>query len=819
MIGTASLRRRSLRTCAVLGALIVLISGIWAAVGPAEHAVAADRPPGSTPMVTWNMQGANESQPNTNKWTNTVRTYARQYSVLMLQEAGAHPADTAERLPDLTRTSVDRDGTRTSHTVQHYLWNIGTEGRPGHEGRPDYRHVYFLLTQNGEGGRVNLALVVNGEPDEVNVVQNPVEAGRTALGVRYGSHWYFTVHGLAGSRGSDGSGGGDSAVLLNAIDSWVDVWARDAGTEYQWVVGGDFNVEPDRIVNRQYFPVAWTVNTPAGEPTHNGGGRLDYFVTSELSVANQLDRARVVGWEPSDHRPVAVGAIRAAADPPKSIRLMPVGDSITEGFGSSNDSGARDEIQAGLGVIRMDDLISTGPHTPLYQSLDSRDLVGERHNGQGIPDPDHEGWPGYTIDQIAGEASDAVPSMRPNVVTLLAGTNDMVRNVDVADAPARLSRLIDQIYRGSPGVTIVVGTLTPSTNATYQQRIDAYNKSITTMLDRRVADGDRLVRVDLSAVTTADLADEVHPTDAGYRKIADAYISGIRLALANGFVTDPADVGTGDGPHGGYQPLGRIWEGLPGDPDVDHAMKYADLDGDGRDDIVWLSPTGAATVWLNRDDHGKTTWVYRGESAMGTGQGPDRVFFADLNDDGKDDYIVVRPDHVIDAYYNRGGDTVGADGWKPGWEPHPDYGRGTDTPVDRIRFADIDGDGRADYVRLLDLDTKVDVFYNRGGDTPGHDGWEPGGQILTNLTSRTNRQIEFADLNKDGRDDYIALNGDGVPTAWFNTGRAQWTERGQIAKGTGGTIALPEIDGDGRADWVKIARNGAIDAWLNKGGD
>ncbi|MEU4038941.1 hypothetical protein [Streptomyces collinus] len=78
----------------------------------------------------------------------------------------------------------------------------------------------------------------------------------------------------------------------------------------------------------------------------------------------------------------------------------------------------------------------------------------------------------------------------------------------------RLSRLIDQIYQGSPGVTIVVGTLTPSRNATYQQRIDAHNKSITTMLDERVANGDRLVRVDLSAVTTADLADEVHPTDA-----------------------------------------------------------------------------------------------------------------------------------------------------------------------------------------------------------------------------------------------------------------------------------------------------------------
>ncbi|MCS0636982.1 FG-GAP-like repeat-containing protein [Streptomyces sp. LP05-1] len=796
-----------LRRQGVVAALLVLVAGLLVVLRP-QQAAAEDRPISSTPLMTWNMRGANEVGRDTNKWQNYVRTYARQASVVLLQEAGAAPADMADRQADLTRTTVDRNNNVHTHTIRHYRWNVGSSSRDS------ARHVYFALTQNGVGGRVNLAVVVSGDPDEVNVVENPVGNGRLALGVRYGSNWYFTVHGLSG-------GGGDSAVLLDAIDTQVDQWAADRHVSYHWTAGGDFNVDPDELSGRDHFPPAMTVSTDVNTPTHDSGNRYDYFVTDDIAAAQELQGAWVYAGPPSDHRPTALGEMRAAAgQPPSALRYMPEGDSITQGLGSSNDSGARDEIQADFGKMTVGQLYGNNILSPIYDLPAKRDLVGERKNGRGIPDPDHEGWPGYTIDQIAEEASDAVPSMKPNVVGLLAGTNDMVRNVDVGNAPARLSRLIDQTFQGSPGVAIVVGTLTPSTNPAIQQRIDAYNASITTMLDQRIANGDHLVRVDLSAVTTADLADEVHPTDAGYRKIADAYVGGVRTALADGWISDPVGTpGAEPGNYGGYDPQGRVWEGLPGDPDAAGAMKYADLDGDNRDDIVWLSPTGAATAWLNRDDHGRIAWTYRGEIAMGTGQGPDRVFFADLDKDGLDDYIVIRPDKVIDAYYNRGGDTVGPDGWRPGWEPHPNYGRGTDTPVDRIRFADIDGDGRADYVRLLDFDTKVDVFYNRGGDSPGHDGWQPGGALLTDLTSTTNKQIEFADLNADGKADYIALDSDGVPYARLNTGRADWFPRGKIAKGTGGTIALPELDGDGRADWVKIARNGAIDAWINKGGD
>ncbi|GCB53127.1 alpha-L-arabinofuranosidase II precursor [Streptomyces sp. NL15-2K] len=505
--------------------VLALLSTVLAVVLPAQTAAAVNYPLASTPLITWNMQGANEAGPDTNKWQNHVRSYARQAPVVMLQEAGATPARTSNRQTDLTRTTVGRDGHIRTRTIQHYHWNLDTSDHP------TLRNVFFALTQNEEGGRVNLAIVVEGDPDEVNVVQNPVEAGRIALGVRFGANWYFTVHGLSG-------GGGDSAVLLNTIDEQVDHWATDRQVQYNWTVGGDFNVDPNALARRDAFPIgARTIHTPANVATHNSRNRLDYFVTDVLHTDPR--DAYVVGTPPSDHRVVGAGRLRGSAErPPSKINLMPIGDDLTQGIGSSDESGARDEIQVEIGKMTWGGLFGSLDSSLVRPGLDSRDLVGSRSHGRGIPDTHHEGWPGHTIDRINQRVQ--FPPSRPNVVTLLAGTNDMVNNDNAATAPDRLNKLIDRIFAEAPDVAIVVGTLPPSTDPAVQPRIDAYNNAVRQLVDDRTARGDHLVLVELTAVTTEDLVDSVHPGDAGYHKIAEAFVAGIRMAVVDGWVKEPS---------------------------------------------------------------------------------------------------------------------------------------------------------------------------------------------------------------------------------------------------------------------------------------
>ncbi|MGY4644959.1 FG-GAP-like repeat-containing protein [Cellulomonas sp. URHB0016] len=832
-----------------MGMVLCLLAAVLVALHAAP-AAAEDRPLSSTPLVTWNMRGANEDEADTNKWFNNVRGWARQYPIVLLQEAGATPASSSTQLTGLTRTTVSRNGTITAHQIQRYSWNVGTENTA-----PAYRTVYFVLTQNGRGGRVNIAVVVDREPDEVNVVENPIDAGRIALGVRYGAHWYFTVHALSG-------GGGDAGLLLDEIDSEVLRWGEDRGVDYRWTVGGDFNVEPQVLVDRDYFPpLAGMIATDVNTPTHDSGNRYDYFVTNERNT--DLGDAYVLGGPPSDHRPVGIGRQRAAAEPPSGLRLMPLGDSITEGYGSSNESGYRDKMQDDLGKVTFGQLLGTLAATLVFASILKRDLVGSRNHGRDIPDTDHEGWPGYTIDQISQKASTAVPSKRPNVVTLLAGTNDMVGNVDVASAPARLSALIDRTFAGSPGVAIVVGTLPPAQDPSVQARITAYNAAIRTMLDDRINRGDHLVRVDLDAVTLGDLADGLHPNDEGYRKIADAFAGGVQTALVMGWVGEPGTPSTPGGPVRGWAPQGVVASGTmapgayPGGLALGSGdeVHFADLDGDGRADYLVTHPDQTVEQWTNGGVNNDGTVTWHSHRTVSTPAWDVRPVwrFADFDVDGKAEMIKYDPDHGDIATYKADGTATSylpsrgiagrhyfADIDDPGpadWLTVADdssvtarlYVRGSVGPVlkiapgvgvpgDRVRFADMDANGTADYL-VVNPDSSVRAWLNAGFKPSGGEelAWREEGTVATGVGVSGDR-IQFADIDGDGRADYLDVDPTtGNTRMWRSTGVWQWEPRGSITTGSASRVVYADLDANGSADYLQVNANGSVQAWLNGG--
>ncbi|UZN03804.1 FG-GAP-like repeat-containing protein [Cellulomonas sp. S1-8] len=837
-------------TPTVAAAMVLCLLAALLVALPAAPAAAEDRPLASTSVFTWNMQGANESGTGaTNKWQNHVRTWALQYPIMMLQEAGALPARSAVHIGDRTLTTggPGTGAPRTNHTVQHYIWDVVTASRSA------VRHVYFVLTQDGRGGRVNIAMVVDGEPDEVNVVENPIDAGRIALGVRYGAHWYFTVHALSG-------GGGDAGQLLDAVDDEVLRWGEERGVDYRWTVGGDFNVEPQVLVGRNYFPpLAGAITTNVNTPTHNSGNRYDYFVTNERNT--DLGDAYVLGGPPSDHRPVGAGRMRAAAEPPSAVRLMPVGDSITEGHGSSNESGYRGKLHDDLGKFTLGELLGWHESDRIYEPGFKRDLVGERRHGRDVPDADHQGWPGYTIAQIHNETSDAVASMRPNVVTLLAGTNDMVHDVDVANAPGRLSALIDQILVGSPGVAIVVGTLTPSADPGIQNRITAYNQAISTMLDNRIEGGDHLVRVDLGAVTLADLADGLHPNDQGYRKMADAFRAGVRTALIMGWVGEPGTPSDPVGPVRGWAPQGVVASGTmrpgayPGALSLGSGdqVHFADLDGDGRADYLVTHPNQSVTQWTNGgiNPDGTVTWLgprtvstleaaiqpvwrfadidadgraemikydsgsnflqtYRADGTLvphlNSGLPQARQHFADIDANGRADWLTVADNSSVIARMNLNG-SVG---------PAKLVAGGVGVPGDRIRFADMDASGSADYL-VLNADSSVQAWLNGGPGTGDELTWFPQGTVATGVGVSGDR-IRFADIDGDRRADYLDVDPTtGNTRMWRSTGVWQWEPRGSITTGSSTRAVYADLDGNGSADYLQIQADSSVQAWLNGG--
>lgn len=493
------------------------------------------------------------------------------------------------------------------------------------------------------------------------------------------------------------------------------------------------------------------------------------------------------------------------------VRLMPLGDSITHGMGSSTGNGYREPLRARLAG-----------------SATSFDFVGAAYSGT-MSDPAHEGYPGYEIDQVSAALGNRITGLKPNIVTLHLGTNDVVHDANVGGAPARLGALIDRLLAQSPYTTIVLATLVPSRNPTYQARIQAFNQGVRALADAQVRAGKHVQLVDMGAVTTADLADEVHPNDAGYLKMADIFADGILKAARAGWIEEPEGevdpIGTLPGgclERGGFEDKGTIAAGVPG-ANMQSRVRFADIDGDGKDDYVVLDENAAIRVWLNRggDVPGGGGWVYRGEAAAGTGAPFNQIRFADINGDKKDDYLIVRPGGALEAYINNGGDAADPSGWRAGWIGWGQIARGANS--DAVEFADINGDGKDDYL-VIKAGGALDYYENNGGDRDGRDGWIPRGQIARGAVGAGQR-LHFGDINCDGKDDYLVSDGNGAVQAYLNNGgdtpvRDGWVPRGQIARGLSDPgVVFAELNGDGKTDYVLIGADGSLRAWWNRGGD
>ncbi|THV52258.1 hypothetical protein BGAL_0084g00180 [Botrytis galanthina] len=204
-----------------------------------------------------------------------------------------------------------------------------------------------------------------------------------------------------------------------------------------------------------------------------------------------------------------------------SLRIQPLGNSITYGFLSSDGNGFR---------LGLRNLLTSAGNTVQY--------VGSVRAGN-MSDNFNEGHPGAIISQIAEYAKLSLPE-DPNLVLLMAGTNDMNNFDNVTTAPDRLSGLIDEITSAVPNVTLIVAQLTPASNNTVDAAMVEFNSKIPDIVAAKVSAGQKVSTVNMmDYVTVNDLVDGLHPTDYGYQQMAKAWFAGIQQVQKNGWIDSP----------------------------------------------------------------------------------------------------------------------------------------------------------------------------------------------------------------------------------------------------------------------------------------
>ena len=208
--------------------------------------------------------------------------------------------------------------------------------------------------------------------------------------------------------------------------------------------------------------------------------------------------------------------LASSALPP--VRIMPLGDSITYGVP-----------------------VAGGYRASLYASLTNLgytvDFVGTQTANAlaSLPDSDHEGHSGWTIDTIDGSILGFLNAvLSPDVVLLHIGTNDANTPGTFTNAIDRLDALVTHIATNRPYAHIIVTSLLPRGEEAVNAAItNLFNPFVPNRVAAQAALGRRVTYLDMHAyLTTNDLSDTAHPNQAGYNKMADAWLTALTNVIA-----------------------------------------------------------------------------------------------------------------------------------------------------------------------------------------------------------------------------------------------------------------------------------------------
>lgn len=212
----------------------------------------------------------------------------------------------------------------------------------------------------------------------------------------------------------------------------------------------------------------------------------------------------------------AVLTLLAAAVPLEAApwRIMPMGDSVTEGEGWPG--GYRGPLLAKLAEAGYE-----------------VDFVGGQttNAADGMTDPEHEGHGGSNTEQVRQRVGDSLLERTPDVVLLLT------RNPDSAQFKSQLDSLLNDINFRGQARRLLIATV-PQTTDEVQNRAAAQMNAVIRSLPLRWKAGPESPRMEIYAVDlekaidpSQHLVDWIHPNEQGYRLMADAWFEALVDAL------------------------------------------------------------------------------------------------------------------------------------------------------------------------------------------------------------------------------------------------------------------------------------------------
>lgn len=186
--------------------------------------------------------------------------------------------------------------------------------------------------------------------------------------------------------------------------------------------------------------------------------------------------------------------------PAGPLRIMPIGDSITEGNPVANTY--RFYLSNAYGT--------------------SVDLVGSKSGAFGGSPPDggfdqdHQAYWGWRADEVAPQVDWAADVYVPDVGLIHLGTNDLLQQQDVASTIADIRSTINHLRDANPNVDVFVAQILKC--SCYGLR-DHLNDAIFGLASEMNTSQSRVVSVWMDNIEYGDLHDGIHPSNTGSEKM------------------------------------------------------------------------------------------------------------------------------------------------------------------------------------------------------------------------------------------------------------------------------------------------------------
>ncbi|PWK86519.1 VCBS repeat protein [Lentzea atacamensis] len=228
----------------------------------------------------------------------------------------------------------------------------------------------------------------------------------------------------------------------------------------------------------------------------------------------------------------------------------------------------------------------------------------------------------------------------------------------------------------------------------------------------------------------------------------------------------------------------------------------------GKADLMRANADGSLTAWQNNGVLAGGSWAAPATAGNAGTVEHARLKYGDLNADGKADLVRVNADGSMTAWQNNA--ALGGS-----WAAPVTAGNAGGGDSTRVRLADLNGDNKADLI-VINGDGSLTAWQNNnalGGS------WAAP-VMAGNVGTTDQSQVRFGDLNGDGKADLIRVAPDGGMTGWLNNNAlgGSWSAPAVLGNaGAGGTagVRLADLNADGKADLIRVGTDGGLTAWLN----